>query len=127
MFIHIERRASEGNLIEVLEGRQLLAIAAVSISELLVGVHRTDSPARALRRQRFVETILENVSVEPFDLAVAETHAQLWAELVSQGQLIPAHDLQIADTALAHGYDLLTYDLRDFKRVPSLVVEQPPS
>ncbi len=125
VFIRVERRASESGLLELFKGRELLSIAAISVSELLVGVHRADSPTRALRRRRFVETVLENVNIEPFDLEVAERHARLWAELASQGQPLPAHDMQIAATALARGYGLLTHDLRDFSRVPGLTIERP--
>ena len=39
--------------------------------------------------------------------------------------MIGAHDLQIAATALAWGYAVLTDNLRDFHRVPGLEVRQP--
>ena len=60
-----------------------------------------------------------------FDLRVALIHAQLWVELASAGQLIGAHDLMIAATAVAHGYAVLTDNLRDFNRVPGLEIRQP--
>ena len=34
---------------------------------------------------------------------VARVHADVWAEPAAKGQLIGAHDLCIAATALAHG------------------------
>jgi predicted nucleic acid-binding protein len=45
--------------------------------------------------------------------------------LAAAGQLIGDRDLLIAATALTHGYDLLTNNLRDFARVPGLRVRQP--
>ena len=101
-----------------------VAIASITASELLAGVHRADSPARRARREAFVETILSTVPVIPFDLIVARTHARIWTELMTQGQTIGAHDLLIAATALAHGYAVLTMNVRDFNRVPDLTVQR---
>ena len=61
----------------------------------------------------------------PFGLAEARIHARIWAGLTASGTLIGAHDLLIAATALAHGFDLLTDNVREFSRVPGLVVRQP--
>jgi len=72
-----------------------------------------------------VEAILERVPVLPFELRTARVHARTWAQLVSGGQSIGAHDLLIAATALAHGYAVLTQNRREFERVPGLVVRQP--
>ncbi len=96
------------------------ALAAITASELLHGVCRADTPARALRREAYVEAILSVVPVLPFDLRVARIHARLWAELRSQP--IGAHDLQIASTALAHSSAVLTANVREFLRVPGLSV-----
>ena len=41
------------------------------------------------------------------------------------GQTTGAHDLLIAATALAHGYGVMTDNIRDFERVPGLEVRQP--
>jgi tRNA(fMet)-specific endonuclease VapC len=47
------------------------------------------------------------------------------AELRAVGRSLGSNDLQIADTALTHGYDLLTHNRREFDRVPGLVVRVP--
>ena len=102
-----------------------VALASITASELLAGVYRADSLARRVQREAFVEAILERLPVLPFDLRTARIHAQIWAELTATGQLIGAHDLLIGATALAHGYGVLTDNLRDFQRVPGLVVQVP--
>jgi tRNA(fMet)-specific endonuclease VapC len=125
VFITLERRGLRlGALAQAAPG-ELTAIAGITASELLVGVHRADSPARRLHREAFVEAILENVAVLRFDLHVARVHSGLWAQLAAAGQLVGAHDLLIASTALAHGHSVLTENLRDFQRVPGLAVRQP--
>lgn len=101
------------------------ALASITASALLFGVYRADSKSRRFQRETFVNGILEQIPVIPFDLGVARTHAQIWAALAAEGQIIGAHDLIIAATALAHGYSVLTYNLRDFQRVPGLNLSPP--
>jgi tRNA(fMet)-specific endonuclease VapC len=47
---------------------------------------------------------------------------EIWAELETQGNLIGAHDLWIAATALRHGMDVATANIRDFGQAPGLDV-----
>ena len=97
-------------------------ISVVTVSELLVGVHRADSAPRRSRRSAFVEAVLARMPVLNFTTEVARVHAGLFAELARQGLLIGAHDLIIAATALSHGCALVTANLDEFQRVPGLEV-----
>lgn len=58
------------------------------------------------------------------DLATARSHAQLWAGLARRGTMIGVHDSWLAATCLAHSLSLATANLREFKRVPGLDVEE---
>ena len=98
------------------------AIAAVTASELLHGVHRADNEDRRSRREAFVETLLSRIPVLPFDLIAARAHARLWAQLATSGGSVGAHDLLIAATAIARGMDVVTRDERSFPRIPGLSV-----
>ncbi len=100
-------------------------MASISASELLAGVLRAALGARRVRRELFVERLLARVPVVPFDLVVARVHARLAAELIGSGRQIGEIDLLIAATAVANSYDLLTLNVRDFERVPGLVVHRP--
>ena len=100
-------------------------MAAIAAAELLLGVERADSLACRQQRQQYVEAILATVPIIPFDLAVARVHAQVSAALFAMGQPIGPHDLLIAATALAYGHSILTHNLREFRRVPGLIVRQP--
>ena len=95
-------------------------IAAVTASEILHGVERAQDPAHRARRQHHVEQILATIFVQPFDLAQARCHARIWADLEIRGQMIGAHDLQIAAAAHALGHDLATLNVREFRRVTGL-------
>jgi predicted nucleic acid-binding protein len=101
------------------------AIAAITASEMLTGVARSATPSQRAKREAFVEGILAGLPVVPFDVFVARVHAQLWADMASTGQRIGLHDLIIAATALAYGYDVVTENTREFERVPDLTVHQP--
>lgn len=97
-------------------------ISAVTVSELLVGVHRANDEKRRLKRAGFVEAIIANFQILPFDTEAARLHAQVFALLASEGQMIGAHDLIIAATALRHHCAVLTDNVSEFKRVPNLTV-----
>lgn len=124
VFVAFERnQVDPGMLAHTMPGESL-ALAAVTAAELLTGVHRADSESRRYQRHAFVERILATVPVIPFDLSVARVYARLLAELRASGQMLGAHDLQIAATAVSRDWALVTYDVRDFQRVPGLVVQQ---
>ena len=99
-----------------------VAIAAITASELLHGVHRL-AGARRVRAEEFAGRWLDALPVIPFDLEIAHVHATLGAQLASTGTPIGAHDLMIAATALHLDYRVATRDRRSFHRVAGLPVE----
>lgn len=97
-------------------------LAAVTAAELLAGVHLAEDTDTRVHRLSFVENILENVPVLKFDLEVARTYAELYADAlrnVSRKNL-NAHDLQIAATAICYDYPVLTTNTKDFSRIPGV-------
>lgn len=107
------------------EDDPFVAIAAITVSELLVGVLRADSKSRRALRGDFVEQVIGKVTVLSFDLASARVHARVWAGLSGSGETIGPSDLLIAATALANGHAVLTENFREFQRVPDLDVLAP--
>ncbi|HEU0113480.1 MAG TPA: PIN domain-containing protein [Thermomicrobiales bacterium] len=125
VFIQLERR---GLSVEMAIGSAIdesYALAAITAAELLYGVERANTPERLARRTTFVEAMLSAVPVIPFDLPVAREHARLWARLDAAGRRIGPYDLLVAATALAIGYDVLTFNVGEFERVPGLTVLRP--
>jgi tRNA(fMet)-specific endonuclease VapC len=96
-----------------------VAIAAITASELLHGVHRASNEHRA-RREAFVEAVLAAFPPLPFDLLCARSHARLWANLASTGNDIGPHDRLVAATAITAGWRIGTANVRHFERVPGL-------
>jgi tRNA(fMet)-specific endonuclease VapC len=105
-------------------GAQPVAIAAITVSELLHGWHRARDPAVRARRGAFVDAVLDAIHVLPFGLPEARRHAELWADLTRRGKVIGPHDLLIGATALTHGFALATLNWREFERVPGLAVKR---
>lgn len=96
-----------------------VAIAAVTASELLVGVELADAAHRR-QRQDFVQGVLERVEIIAFDLEIARHHAALLAHVREQGQPRGAHDLQIAASARATKRTLITTDATAFTNLPEV-------
>ena len=99
-----------------------LAIAAITASELLHGVHRLRGAVARTRAERFVEHLLDVVPVIPFDLDVARIHARIDAELSAAGAAVGDADLTIAATAVSLDYRIATRDLRSFPKIKGLTV-----
>jgi tRNA(fMet)-specific endonuclease VapC len=123
-FIGMER--SGGDASACIKGRdeEEAFVSVVSASELLHGVHRAATPEAKARRLAFVEGILAAIPVIAIDVAVARSHARLWADMASRGEMIGLHDSWLAATCLAYGLRMATGNLRDFERVPGLDVEK---
>lgn len=119
ILVDVERR---GDRLEQAVGEQDRAISVITASELLHGVHRAADESVRVRRQVFAEHVLATLSPLPLTTRIARSHARLWAHLEQTGQLIAAHDLWIAATAVAHGMALATGNARHFERVPGLSV-----
>lgn len=121
VFIAIERRGVPVDL-SPWEPTENVFISAVTVSELLTGAHRADNEARKARRTAFVETIIAAITVLDFTTDIARVHAGLWADLAAKGQLIGAHDLIIAATAVTYGLSVLTSNSDEFSRISGLNV-----
>jgi predicted nucleic acid-binding protein len=95
-------------------------MAAISVSELLLGAHLLREPASHARKLAAIEMTLSRIPTLPFGTVEARSHAGLMAMLRRAGSLIGPHDLIIAATAIAGGHALATLDTSDFSRVPGL-------
>lgn len=98
-----------------------VAIAAVTVAELLVGVELADGRRRRAREQ-FVEAVLAAIPAEPYDTDVARAHAALLAHVRRTGEPRGAHDLLIAATAAARRRAVLTSDPLGFAGLPGVAV-----
>jgi tRNA(fMet)-specific endonuclease VapC len=98
-----------------------VAIAAVTIAELLFGVELADRRRRKARDE-YVTRVLETIPSESYDEDVARAHAGLLAHARRTGRARGAHDLIIAATAVARGRTVLTADAPGFHGLPGVLV-----
>jgi len=92
--------------------------SSVVVGELYKGAYR--SPAQERHLDNIKKRILPAVTVLPYDVATANIYGQIRAQLEETGQMLADADLQIAATALYHGLDLVTGNLRHFSRIDGL-------
>ena len=100
-----------------------VAITAVTVAELVAGVHMADDRDRP-RRQHFVDDVRQTFGVMEYDERVAEVHGELLAFARRSGRSRGTLDLIVAATALANRRVLVTTDARArFDGLPGLDVE----
>lgn len=103
----------------VVEDEDDVAVAAVTVAELLVGVMLADQRQRR-RRQRFVNELLSVLHIEDYGSDVARVHAALLVHTRRSGRPRGAHDLIIAATAIAVDRELVSDDAGGFADLPGL-------
>jgi tRNA(fMet)-specific endonuclease VapC len=95
-------------------------ISAVTCSEIRYGAALRPE---AIRLQRMVAEFLRIAPVLPWDMAAAERHGALRAEMRTRGTLIGDFDEMIAAHGLAIGAVVVTDNTKHFSKVPGLVIE----
>jgi tRNA(fMet)-specific endonuclease VapC len=109
------------SLADVIDDGDDVAVAAITVAELKVGVQLAKG-ARRNKRERFVAAVLDAVSIEPYDLDVAEAHAALLAHVRQAGTPRGAHDLIIAATARARERQVVSSDRNGFVELPGVSI-----
>ena len=101
-------------------------IAAITVSELLTGVHLARTTEIRIKRSAFVEGVISRVPILDFNEKVARCYGELYAHFLRPRAKANTnvHDLQIAATCIAHGFAVFTSNVDDFKKVPGLNIVQ---
>jgi tRNA(fMet)-specific endonuclease VapC len=115
--IDAERGAT--HLDELIGDDDDVAIAAITLAELTVGVQLATTRQRP-HRQSYVDEIAVSIPILPYDEAVALHHASLLATVGQSGRPRGAHDLIIAATAAAAGRTVVSADRRAFDGLPGV-------
>ncbi|WGZ95508.1 MAG: type II toxin-antitoxin system VapC family toxin [Candidatus Thiothrix putei] len=114
-------REPQGNVYQHLQrvGEGAVCTSIIVAAELRFGAKKRNSPALTA----WVEQILSMIDVLPFDAPADHAYAEVRAYLEAAGQIIDPNDLLIASHALHLGLVAVTDNTDEFKRVPSLIVE----
>ena len=97
-----------------------IAISGIVLAELDLGVAK--SVHRAQNRQALNDFCIM-CQVLDWPAQASREYGEIRAYLESNGQLIGAHDLLIAAHAVYLGSVLVTNNVREFERIPGLVIE----
>ena len=98
---------------------QQLSLPAIVVYEVNFGLRRA---SRRVQLEGFARMV-QVARVIDFDAQAADHAARIRVELEAQGRPIGPLDLMIAATARRHACTLVTHNLREFSRVPELVLE----
>jgi tRNA(fMet)-specific endonuclease VapC len=100
--------------------REEVCISAITRSEILFGVKVSPRRERDMER---MSLLLEYMPVLDYPAGAAEDYALVRSELKRAGKPIGPNDLFLAAHARHLGLTLVTNNVREFGRVPGLIVE----
>jgi tRNA(fMet)-specific endonuclease VapC len=87
-----------------------LAVGAITIAELRMGIELADSGPRAAERSRILAALVSELDVLDYTQTTAAHHARLMAHVRRQGKPRGAHDLIIAAHAVETGRMVVSLD-----------------
>jgi len=93
------------------------SVAAITLAELVAGVHATRDPNERAARQDRLQRVHATLEALPFDADAARAYGRVFAAITGGGQRARgkrAIDLLIAATALSAGLPLYTRNMDDF-------------
>ncbi len=97
-----------------------ISISTVTLGELVFGAEHSQQVERNLAD---IEAMTAQLEVLPFDNKAAYHFGQIRSGLYRTGRPIEPYDMMIAGHARSLGLILVTSNVREFTRVPGLVIE----
>jgi predicted nucleic acid-binding protein len=94
---------------------------SINTAEIYYGAHRSTHKERILKV--FEDMIFLNLTILPFDSHSARIFGELKAKLEKRRIVKSEPDLRIASIALQHRFILVTGNIRNFKGIPRLKIE----
>jgi predicted nucleic acid-binding protein len=92
--------------------------SGVVVGELYKGAFRSSAAPRHI--ENVEKRVLPALTVLSYDVPTARLYGQVRAQLEAAGRPLADADLQITATALLHDLELVTGNVKHFKRVPGL-------
>lgn len=97
-----------------------ICISAITYAELMHGVKKSDYPDK---NEAALNTWLSEMKIIDFDSFAALEYGKIRSELERKGTPIGPLDTLLAAHALSEGCVFVTHNVREFKRIPELIVE----
>tara|TARA_B100000315_G_scaffold156629_1_gene145128 strand:+ start:1360 stop:1761 length:402 start_codon:yes stop_codon:yes gene_type:complete len=96
-------------------------ISTITIGEIVYGAIKSCRPDYHMNN--LINVLLPSVNIVSYDGKSAFIYGQLRAKLENAGKIISHSDMQIAAVTMANDFILITGNIRHFKRIPSLKIE----
>jgi tRNA(fMet)-specific endonuclease VapC len=108
--------------IRATQGEIDVGISVVTIAELTHGAYRSKTDNDRLRRLSFIEELCRDVPIHPITLEIGKDIGRIEGQRAAQGISLSFEDLAIGVTALHHGFDVATLNIRHFQKIPGLKI-----
>jgi tRNA(fMet)-specific endonuclease VapC len=99
--------------------KSTIRLPAIVVAELYFGLEKSMSRRHAAVIRQFIGSF----EIEPFSQDAAAQYGRIRASLESKGQPIGANDYLVAATVMAEKGILVTGNVREFKKLPGLKLE----
>ena len=97
-----------------------ICISSITYAELCCGVEKSQ---RQEQNRIALLLFLSEITILPYDAKAAEEYGKIRASLELSGTPIGPMDMLIASHAKATGTAIVTNNLKEFRRIPALEVE----
>ena len=119
--IYFLNQSSE-NIISKMKSLSLqdIKLSTISVAELFYGAKKSRSRKR---NRETVQSFAINFELIPFDEKCCQNYAKIRNNLGNSGSPIGPMDTLIASITIAHGFTLVTNNVKEFKRIKGLRME----
>jgi len=97
-----------------------ITISSVTFAELQFGVEKS---RQAVKNQKALDRFLAPLEIRPFDVEAGRVYARIRADLQRRRKIIGALDMMIGAHAIALNAILVTNNVREFKRIRGIEIE----
>jgi tRNA(fMet)-specific endonuclease VapC len=102
------------------ENSTRMAVSVITLSELF---HGAENSTRVSENLLVIEDFVSRIEVLQYTPKASQHYGSIRADLEKRGQIIGVNDLLIAAHARSEGLTVVTNNMDEFKRVPSLMAE----
>jgi tRNA(fMet)-specific endonuclease VapC len=97
-----------------------IKLSAITVAELFFGAEKSKAQKK---NWKIVQSFIDNFDLIPFDANCCQNYAKIRALLEKSGSPIGPMDLLIASITLTHNLTLVTNNIKEFKRIKGLSLE----
>lgn len=122
--IYIINEKPEGvlNRFRIMDERVSVCISSITVAELFYGIEKSDSAKKEQNRNALLR-FLASLEIQYFDERAAMEYGVIRSKLERKCERIGAYDMLIAAQARSCNTVLVTNNVREFRRIPDLEIE----